>query len=53
LTSPGGDGRIKVGVNSNVSIKAIEIYNALGKLYGLAKVGDGRDYMSDATQVLA
>jgi hypothetical protein len=33
--------------------KAIELYNALGHSYGLQSVGDGRDYVSDATVLLA
>src|SRR5258705_3652785 len=38
----GGDGRFKLGLNSNERIKAIELYRAIGKTYGLQKVGDGR-----------
>lgn len=49
----GGDGRFKMGINSNARIKAIELYNALGKSYGMAKVGDGSDYRADATVILA
>jgi hypothetical protein len=49
----GGNGRFKLGLNSNTRIKAIEFYSAIGKTYGLAKVGDGRDYLSDAVTILA
>jgi hypothetical protein len=48
----GGNGRFKLGINSNARIKAIEFYSAIGKTYGLAKVGDGRDYVSDAATIL-
>jgi hypothetical protein len=44
----GGNRRFKLGVNSNARIKAIEFYSAMGKTYGLAKVGDGNGYTSDA-----
>jgi len=49
----GGNGRFKLGLNSNDRIKAIELYSAIGKTYGLAKVGDGMDYQSDAVAILA
>jgi hypothetical protein len=49
----GGNGRFKMGLNSNARIKAIELYSAIGKTYGLAKVGDGRQYTSDASVILA
>ncbi|HEY2899478.1 MAG TPA: DUF1552 domain-containing protein [Polyangia bacterium] len=49
----GGDGRFKMGLNSNDRIKAIEFYSAIGKSYGLTKVGDGRGYVSDAAAILA
>jgi hypothetical protein len=49
----GGNGKFKMGVNSNARVKAIEMYNSIGKSYGLTKVGDGRGYVSDATQILA
>jgi hypothetical protein len=49
----GGNGRFKMGLNSNDRIKAIDLYNALGKSYGMAKVGDGFDYKADATAILA
>jgi hypothetical protein len=49
----GGNGRFKMGLNSNTRTKAIELYSAIGKPYGLAKVGDGRDYLSDAVTILA
>jgi len=49
----GGNGRFKMGLNSNDRIKAIELYSAIGKTYGLAKVGDGRGYQTDATVILA
>jgi hypothetical protein len=49
----GGNGRFKMGVNSNVQLKAIEVYSAMGKVYGLTKVGDGRGYQSDAAAILA
>ena len=49
----GGNGRFKMGVDTNTRLKAIEVYGAIGKTYGLSKVGDGRDYLSDATTVLA
>ena len=49
----GGNGRFKMGLNSNARIKAIELYSAIGKTYGLAKVGDGMGYQSDAVAVLA
>ena len=44
----GGDGRFKLGVNSNAHINAIEFYSAMGKAYGLPKVGDGNGYTTDA-----
>jgi hypothetical protein len=31
-----------MGGNSNARVRAIKIFNAIGKTYGLAKVGDGR-----------
>jgi hypothetical protein len=49
----GGGGRFRLGVNSNARLKAIELYSAIGKTYGLTKVGDGRDYVSDAVTILA
>jgi hypothetical protein len=49
----GGNGRFKMGLNSNDRIKAIELYSAIGKTYGLAKVGDGVGYQSDAVAILA
>jgi len=49
----GGNGRFKMGLYSNDRIKAIELYNALGKSYGMAKVGDGFDYKADSTAILA
>jgi hypothetical protein len=49
----GGNGRFKMGTYSNDRIKAIDLYNALGKSYGMAKVGDGFDYKGDATVILA
>lgn len=49
----GGNGRFAMGLNSNTRTKAIELYSAIGKSYGLAKVGDGVDYQSDAVAVLA
>jgi hypothetical protein len=49
----GGNGRFKMGLNSNTRTKAIELYSAIGKTYGLAKVGDGVGYQSDAVAILA
>jgi hypothetical protein len=49
----GGNGRFKMGLNSNDRIKAIELYNSLGKAYGMPKVGDGRDYKADDPSILA
>jgi hypothetical protein len=49
----GGNGRFRMGLNSNDRIKAIELYSAIGKAYGLAKVGDGVDYKSDASAIIA
>jgi hypothetical protein len=49
----GGNGKFKMGLASNARIKAIELYSAIGKTYGLAKVGDGMGYVSDATAILA
>ncbi|MEA2697410.1 MAG: hypothetical protein QOI66_1681 [Myxococcales bacterium] len=48
----GGNGRFKMGLNSNDRIKAIELYSSLGKAYGMAKVGDGRDYKADDSSIL-
>lgn len=48
----GGNGRFRMGLNTNDRIKAIELYSAIGKTYGLAQVGDGLDYQSDAVAVL-
>ncbi|MEO8212198.1 MAG: DUF1552 domain-containing protein [Myxococcales bacterium] len=44
----GGNGKFKMGLVSNDRIKAIELYSAIGKSYGLTKVGDGRQYTKDA-----
>ncbi len=49
----GGNGKFKMGLNSNAVTKAIEMYSAIGKVYGLPKVGDGLGYVSDATTILA
>lgn len=49
----GGNGRFKMGLSSNTRTKAIELYSAIGKTYGLAKVGDGVGYQSDAVAILA
>lgn len=43
----GGDGRFKMGLMSNDRVRAIELYSAIGKAYGLAQVGDGRQYTQD------
>jgi Protein of unknown function (DUF1552) len=44
----GGNGRFNMGINSNTQVKAIELYSAIGKKFGLTKVGDGRGYVSDS-----
>jgi Protein of unknown function (DUF1552) len=51
----GGNGKLKMGVNSDAPMLATEMYNAIGKtLYGLPKVGDITiGYKSDATSILA
>jgi hypothetical protein len=49
----GGDGRFKMGQFSNERVRAIELYSAIGKAYGLSKVGDGRQYQQDASVILA
>jgi hypothetical protein len=49
----GGAGRLALGQHVTNRTKAIELYNALGHSYGLQSVGDGRDYVSDATVLLA
>lgn len=49
----GGAGRLALGQHVTNRTKAIELYNALGHSYGLESVGDGRDYVSDATVLLA
>ena len=49
----GGDGRFKMGLMSNERVRAIELYSALGKAYGLPSVGDGHQYQQDASVILA
>jgi hypothetical protein len=44
----GGAGRFKMGVNSTDRIPAINFYSAIGKVFGLTKVGDGMGYTGDA-----
>lgn len=49
----GGSGRLNLGQHITQRVKAIELYSALGKSYGLSSVGDGRDYERDADILLA
>jgi Protein of unknown function (DUF1552) len=49
----GGAGRFKLGQHVTEQVKAIELYNAIGKSYGLTSVGDGVDYVQDAAIILA
>ncbi len=49
----GGDGRLRLGAMSNERVKAIELYGAIGKAYGLSSVGDGRQYEKDFSGLLA
>ncbi len=49
----GGNGRFRLGHHVQERTKAIELYSAIGHVYGVASVGDGRDYQSDATSILA
>lgn len=49
----GGAGRLALGKHVTDRTKAIELYNALGHAYGIETVGDGRDYVSDASALLA
>ena len=50
----GGAGRLKLGAHVQERVKAIELYNALGHSYGIeTPIGDGRDYTSDASILLA
>jgi hypothetical protein len=48
----GGAGRLALGKHVTDRTKAIELYSALGRSYGLESVGDGRDYVSDASALL-
>lgn len=48
----GGDGRFAMGLNSNDRVRAIELYSSIGKAYGMASVGDGRQYSSDYSALL-
>lgn len=49
----GGAGRFALGQHVSETVKAIELYNAIGKSYGLTTVGDGTDYVQDAAIILA
>jgi len=49
----GGASRLALGKHVQERTKAIELYSALGHAYGVETVGDGRDYVSDASALLA
>lgn len=49
----GGGGRLALGQSVSESTRAIELYSAIGHAYGVPTVGDGRDYESDASVILA
>lgn len=48
----GGAGALNLGQHVTQQVKAIELYGALGSVYGLESVGDGRDYERDEPSIL-
>jgi hypothetical protein len=49
----GGGGRLNLGQHVSEQTRAIELYSAIGHAYDVPTVGDGRDYQSDASIILA